>query len=100
LIACDPLERSDNFSGQVGQTIVGFEVTESELNRKLVLQGRHRFARYKLSFLLQEGILQATTHAAFPGFVSGFYKFFVIKTGAHALVVKAVLCSIVRKAGG
>src|SRR5919204_1766378 len=37
-----------------GSTLPGFEVTEAEPPSRLALEGRHRFARYRLTFHVDE----------------------------------------------
>jgi len=38
-----------------GSTLAGFRILASEAARDLVLRGAHRFARYELSFRVDEG---------------------------------------------
>ncbi len=83
----------------------GFAISESIPEERLVLTGRHRFARYRLAFQLTDGTagntsLSATTCAAFPGFPGRTYRAMVVGTGAHALVVRHMLRSIARLARG
>ena len=63
---------------QPGTAAGGFRVTEHDEPRRLVLSGRHRFARYRLSFLLDA----------------------VIGTRGHVVVVRRMLAGIRRRAEG
>lgn len=98
LLGCDPRKGTADFSGQVGQAVPGFRITESEPPRRLVLRGRHRFADYALTFLLEGETLRAQTHAAFPGFWGRLYRAAVIGSGGHRLVTKYFLRKVAEKA--
>jgi hypothetical protein len=78
--------------------IVGFRVNEEERGRSLVLEGAHRFARYRLTFRLENGRLSAATHAAFPGAHGRVYRALILPTGFHARVVNRLLGAIRRGA--
>lgn len=83
----------------VGVTAGGgrlFDVERTERPVLLVLAGRHRFARYRLTVTLvasgpSRTRLTASTHAAFPGLLGSAYRTAVIRTGAHAVVTRALL---------
>ena len=76
----------------------GFEVTEEVPERRLVLEGRHRFSVYALVFELDpEGprtVLRALTHARFPGPHGRVYRLLVISSRAHVLATNGILASI------
>lgn len=79
----------------------GFEVSREVPNQHLGLAGRHRFARYLLTFDLveREGgttLLSARSYAAFPGLHGRVYRALVIGTGGHVLGVKHILRAIRR----
>lgn len=80
------------------EPIVGFRVAEEERGRRLVLEGRHRFARYRLTFRFEDGRLSAATHAAFPGPHGKVYRALILPTGFHARVVNRVLDAVRRGA--
>jgi hypothetical protein len=90
------------FSRAVGvrdsEPIVGFRVAEEERGRSLVLEGEHRFARYRLTFRFENGRLSAVTHAAFPGPHGRVYRALILPTGFHARVVNRLLAAIARAA--
>ncbi|MGL5811342.1 MAG: hypothetical protein ACRCYQ_15490 [Nocardioides sp.] len=76
----------------VGDAVVGFRVVRVEAPKAIVLEGRHHFARYRLTFALGSrgsgaSYLRARTDAAFPGRLGPLYRAFVIGTRGHALVV-------------
>jgi hypothetical protein len=98
VLGCDPVHSSPRFDGGVGQTIPGFRVAESEPGRKLTLRGRHRFSRYQLTFLLDDGRLRAQTHAAFPGALGRLYRAAVIGTGGHRIATRRILHQVARRA--
>lgn len=66
-------------------------MAESEPGRRLVLRGRHRFAIYALTFVVDGGSLRARTDAAFPGLLGRLYRAAVIGSGAHGLVTRRLL---------
>lgn len=82
----------------------GFAITDAAPGHSLTLEGRHRFSRYRLVFLVEEGaagrgsVLQASTYADFPGVLGRIYRFLVIGTGLHVLATRQVLRSIVKLA--
>lgn len=78
--------------------IAGFRIAEEEPGRRLVLEGEHRFARYRWTFRLEDGRLSATTHAAFPGLHGRIYRTLILPTGFHARAVKRVLAATARAA--
>jgi hypothetical protein len=80
------------------EPIVGFRVAEEEPGQMLVLQGRHRFADYRLTFRYEDGLLSATTHAAFPGPHGRVYRTLILPTGFHARVVRRILAAVRRGA--
>jgi len=87
-----------------GQETNGFRVAEVTEPGRLVLEGRHRFASYRLSFLVEplgekRAILRARTDGLFPGWRGRIYRGLVIGTGTHEILVKRMLASIVRSAG-
>lgn len=97
-LGCEPAVRSPRFDGSPGQTLPGFRVEESEPGRRLTLRGRHRFARYELTFLLDDGRLRAQSYAAFPGLHGRLYRAAVIGTRGHRLVTRRLLRQVARRA--
>jgi hypothetical protein len=86
-----------------GQEANGFRVAEVAEPKRLVLEGRHRFATYRLSFLIEplgerRVVLRARTDAFFPGWSGKIYRGLVIGTGAHEILVKKMLAAIARQA--
>jgi hypothetical protein len=79
----------------------GFEVADRVDAERLALVGRHRFARYQLTFELADTAdgttrLVARTHAAFPGVHGRLYRALVIGSGAHRVIVRRLLGSVRR----
>ena len=99
ILGCDPLDGTPGFSGQPGETVPGFRVVESEPGRRLALRGRHRFASYALTFVIDGAELRALTHAGFPGLQGKLYRAAVIGTGAHRIVTRRLLRQIARAGG-
>ncbi len=86
-----------------GQEANGFRVESVRPPTRLVLEGRHRFAMYRLSFFIEplaEGRshLRARTDALFPGFLGAVYRALVIGTGGHEIVVRRMLAGVARRA--
>lgn len=86
-----------------GQEVNGFCLTRVDPPRQLILEGRHRFAAYRLTYDIDEPTpgasrVRARTDADFPGIKGGLYRTFVITSGAHAFIVKSMLQRIARTA--
>jgi hypothetical protein len=96
VLGCDPAQGTAEFAGRPGEAVPGFRVVEAELGRRLVLRGRHRFASYALTFVLDGDRLRAQTHAAFPGVLGRLYRAAVIGTGGHGLVTRRLLRQVAR----
>jgi hypothetical protein len=84
----------------VGSSIVGFRVTQSQPERRVVLEGEHRFSRYSLTFDLHNKELCATTHAEFPGFRGVAYKTVLLGARGHVLAMRRLLSQIKSRAEG
>jgi hypothetical protein len=98
ILGCDPAQGTAGFAGRPGETLPGFRVDEAEPGRRLALRGRHRFADYALTFVLDAGQLRARTHAAFPGVSGLLYRAAVIGTGGHRIVTRQLLRRVARAA--
>jgi len=98
LLGCEPARSSDAFDGSIGQTLPGFRVVDAEPGHRLTLEGRHRFSRYRLTFVLDDDRVRARTDAAFPGVLGRLYRMAVIGTRAHALITRRLLRQITRHA--
>ena len=96
ILGCVPAARTAAFAGRPGETVPGFRVAEAEPGRRLALRGRHRFANYALTFLLDGNRLRAQTHAEFPGVLGRIYRTAVIGSGAHRLVTRHLLRRVAR----
>jgi hypothetical protein len=98
LLGCDPPKSTPLFTGDSGQTVPGFRVEEVEPERRLTLGGRHRFAIYRLTFIIDGDRLRALTHAAFPGALGKLYRAAVVGSGGHRFVTRRVLKHVIREA--
>jgi len=96
LLGCDPAQGTAEFFGRPGDAVPGFRVVEAEPGKRLVLRGRHRFANYALTFLLDGEGLRAQTHAEFPGVAGKLYRAAVIGSGGHAIVTRRLLRAVAR----
>jgi hypothetical protein len=88
---------------QAGSTVAGFRVDRAERPRVLALEGRHRFARYRLTFQIDDlgggrSRLTATSDADFPGAAGRVYRALVIGTRGHVVAVRRMLATIARHA--
>ena len=85
-----------------GATVPGFHVTEADVARRLVLEGRHRFSTYALVLTLADARdgtrLAAETRAAFPGTGGRLYRTALMRTGSHVLGVRRLLAGVRRRA--
>ncbi len=82
---------------------LGFVVDAAEQPHRLALTGRHWFSRYALIFELDElgpecTRIRAQAWAEFPGAHGRIYKFLVIDSRAHRVVVRAMLRRIAARA--
>lgn len=98
LLGCDPVQGTAAFAGRPGDAVPGFRVVASEPGHRLALRGRHRFADYALTFLIDGDCLRAQTHAAFPGALGRMYRAAVIGSRAHRIVTRRMLRQVARAA--
>ncbi|WP_055589091.1 SRPBCC family protein [Streptacidiphilus griseoplanus] len=87
-----------------GSALAGFRVVAADPGRELVLEGRHRFSRYTLTFRLERvgparTRLSAESRAAFPGVAGAAYRGLVIGTGGHVVGVRRLLGAVRRGCG-
>lgn len=87
----------------VGSAIPGFRVTAAVPASKLVLEGRHRFSTYTLTFHLEAGgagesRLRAESRADFPGVGGRFYRLLVVGSRGHVGAVRHMLRVVKRRA--
>jgi hypothetical protein len=86
-----------------GSTLPGFRVVTAVPGRELVLQGRHRFSSYALTFRLEpvgadRSRLRAESRAAFPGWAGAAYRLLLLRTGGHVVLTRRLLAGIRRRA--
>ena len=96
LVGCRPVAVSGPRPLAVGSEIPGFRVTESRPSELLVLEGRHRFSTYALTFRFDGRRLVAESRAAFPGPHGRAYRLAVVGSGFHARAVRGLLASVAR----
>ncbi|RYP85856.1 hypothetical protein EKO23_11115 [Nocardioides guangzhouensis] len=77
----------------------GFGVAVREPGRRLALDGRHRFSRYRLELVLDDAPtggtrIRARTLAAFPGVSGQVYRTLVIRSRLHVLAVRRMLARV------
>ena len=80
----------------------GFELAEEVERERVVLTGRHRFARYRLVFELAAEPSNATklsvlSFATFPGARGRLYRGLLMGTRGHVLAVRHMLRTIQRE---
>ena len=88
-----------------GSTTPGFRVVRVLPGAELVLDGRHRFSSYALTFCLEaagrdRSRLRAETRAAFPGRAGALYRLLVIGTRGHVVAVRRLLSAVDRASTG
>jgi hypothetical protein len=103
MLGCRYLDTTATAPIEVGATIPGFRVSEARPPSLLELEGEHRFARYALTFHLDElgsdrMRLRAETRAEFPGPHGKVYRGLVIGTRGHVVAVRRMLKAIKRRA--
>lgn len=86
-----------------GGTLPGFVVARAVAPVMLALMGEHRFSQYAFVFRIdllpgQRCRVRAETRAKFPGAKGRGYKFAVIGTRGHVVVVKSILRSLKKRA--
>jgi hypothetical protein len=86
-----------------GATVPGFRVAGAVPGAELVLEGRHRFSTYALTFSIEprgprSSCLHAKSRAEFPGAGGRVYRALVVGTRGHVLAVRRVLTSVRRRA--
>lgn len=101
VLAAEPRRASGRHLGE-GATRPWFAVTDAVPGRRLRLAGRHRFSRYAFILTLAtqpDGtLLSARTDAAFPGLHGRLYRWLVIDSGAHRVLVGRLLRTVRRRA--
>jgi hypothetical protein len=96
LLGCEPATGTERFDGRVGDALPGFRVVRADAHT-LALEGSHRFSRYRLTFLLGDGVLRARTDADFPGLRGRLYRAAVIGSGGHRIVTRRLLGQVARQ---
>jgi hypothetical protein len=102
IVGCEDATASGPRPLAEGAKIPGFRVGVAAPARELVLEGRHRFSSYVLTFQLDElgsgsSRLRAESRASFPGMAGRVYRLLVIGTGAHVFMVRRLLAGIRRR---
>jgi hypothetical protein len=97
LLGCDPAAATPAFAGRPGDAVPGFRVVDAEPGRRLTLEGRHRFSRYRLTLVVDGHALRARTDAAFPGLLGRAYRAAVIGSGGHRIVTRRLLAQVARR---
>jgi hypothetical protein len=85
-----------------GSTIPGFHVVAAVPGQELVLEGRHHFSSYALTFRLEQtgsgrSRLRAESRAAFPGLHGALYRLLVVGTRGHVVAVRRLLALVRRR---
>ena len=85
-----------------GSTTPGFRVATADPGRELVLEGRHRFSSYALTFRIDRlgagrSQLSVESRATFPGVLGGAYGWVLSASGLHVRIVRSLLASVRRR---
>lgn len=100
----DPPNRTGDWRRpEVGATIPGFAVAETDPPRSLALRGRHRFSRYELRFAIEpvgpdRVEVRAGSSGEFPGPLGTIYRGLVIGSRGHVLAVRHMLARVADRA--
>jgi hypothetical protein len=102
LVGCEPRRAGGPRPLTAGSTLPGFEVVGARPGAVLELVGRHRFARYALTFRLDDlgdgtTRLRAETRSEFPGLAGAVYRAAVIGSGVHGVSVRRLLAGVARR---
>ena len=102
ILGCYDRGSGEGFGGAPEETLAGFRVASSDPPRRLALEGRHRFSRYRLTFEIEPAgavsRVRAVTYAEFPGLRGAIYRAAVIGSGGHRIITRRILTSIARRA--
>lgn len=101
-VAADPATAWDAAAGTVAPGRF-WRVARSERPTVVAFEGEHPFARYRLTFRVEErggrrSLVTAETHADFPGPHGTAYRLAVIGTRFHVIAVRRMLAGIRRRA--
>ncbi|HUP20057.1 MAG TPA: hypothetical protein VM778_08905, partial [Gemmatimonadota bacterium] len=102
VLGCRDRGGPEPFAAVEGATAPGFRATRVVPPREIELEGRHRFARYALTFRVVPrpggATLSAETRAEFPGLRGKLYRALVVGSGGHVIVTRRILGGIARRA--
>lgn len=103
LVGCSDHTRSGPRPLDAGSTVVGFRLVSADPGHQLVLEGRHRFSDYALTFRIDSpepgrSVLRAESRATFPGPLGSLYHLLVVGTRGHAISVRRLLSGVRRRA--
>ncbi len=80
----------------------GFEIIATRPHEEVTLEGRHRFATYRLVFRVRSdggaALVTADTFAQFPGVKGRLYRAVLMGTRAHRIATTRMLREIQRRA--
>jgi hypothetical protein len=98
----EPLRADGSRPLDTGSPLPGFRVVDATPTRRLILDGRHRFSRYRLEFLLDDApagtVLRARSYAVFPGPHGAAYRAVIIGSRGHVVAVRRLLRAIAQRA--
>jgi hypothetical protein len=99
VVGCDAAHGNSASLQAVGATLPGFSVAVVDAPARLDLAGSHHWARYCLSYRLEElrsgeTRLVAQTRAEFPGLSGDVFQAIVIGTRLHVVAVRAAMRSV------
>jgi len=98
LLGCEPVTRAGWDAPTVGSSLPGFSVVTADRPQLLVVSGRHRFARYGITFRIGAAPagtrLAAESRAGFAGALGALYGLAVVGSAGHAIAVHRLLRSV------
>ena len=102
-LGCQDARSERSVAPEQGTSLAGFRVVAADAPSRLILEGAHRFSRYRLGFHLDpvgsdRVRLRARTDAGFPGLAGRVYRALVIGTRGHVLAVRRILRAVKSRA--
>jgi hypothetical protein len=101
VVGCEDTQASGPRPLVAGSAVPGFHVSRVTPEQELALEGRHRFSTYALTFRLRPDgartTIAAESRARFPGVLGQAYRAAVIRSGAHAVLMRRLMTGLQKR---